>query len=114
MTDIFNQKISCEKCGKEMEKVKVNKEGFILRAVRCAGCKTLIIHPADLSEYDRWKQLKTKVYRVKLRLVGNSYAVSIPKEIVNFMQEQEKMMDDMVSLAFDEAKKVSLVFGEEQ
>jgi len=108
--DIFDTKILCNKCGKEMNKVNVNKEGFILRAVRCLKCKSLIIHPADLQEYENWKKLKTKQYRVKLRLVGNSYAVSIPREIVNFMKEQEDMMDDMVKLAFDEAKKLSLVF----
>ena len=93
-----------------MQKEKVSKEGFLMRAIRCPNCKGLIIHPADLAEYDRWKQLKTKQYRVKLRLVGNSYAVSIPREIINFMREQEKMMDNMVKLAFDEAKKISLVF----
>lgn len=110
MTDIFNQKILCEKCGKQMKQEKINKEGFLMRAVKCPKCKSIILHPADLAEYDRWKNLKAKQYRVKLRLVGNSYAVSIPREIVNFMREQEKAMDEMVKLAFDEAKKLSLVF----
>ena len=94
-----------------MQKEKVSKEGFLMRAVKCLECKSLILHPTDQAEYERWKQLKTKKYRVKLRLVGNSYAVSIPREIINFMNEQEKVMDDMVKLAFDEAKKISLVFN---
>ena len=46
-----------------------------------------------------------------MRFVGNSYAVSIPKEIVNFMQEQEKIMDDMVRLCFEEFGRISLRFG---
>jgi len=112
--DIFDTKILCNKCGKEMKKTKVNRDGFLMRAVRCDKCKTIALHPADQQEYENWKKLKTKQYRVKLRLVGNSYAVSIPKEIVNFMKEQEKMMDDMVKLAFDEAQKLSLVFGKEK
>jgi hypothetical protein len=47
-----------------------------------------------------------------MRLVGNSYAVSIPKEIVSFMKEQEKIMDDMVRLCFEDIGKLSLNFEE--
>ena len=46
-----------------------------------------------------------------MRFVGNSYTVSIPKEIVNFMKEQEKIMDDMVRLCFEEFGRISLNFG---
>ncbi len=45
-----------------------------------------------------------------MRMVGNSYAVSIPREIVDFMQEQENMMNNMVKLCFEEAGKISLGF----
>jgi len=44
-------------------------------------------------------------------MVGNSYTVSIPKEIVSFMREQEKRMDDMVQLCFQEMGRLSLNFG---
>ncbi len=47
-----------------------------------------------------------------MRLVGNSYAVSIPKEIVSFMREQEKIMNDMVRLCFEDMGKLSLNFRE--
>jgi hypothetical protein len=56
-------------------------------------------------------QLKNKKFNVKMRFVGNSYAVSIPKEIVNFMKEQEKIMNDMVRLSFEEFGRVSLNFA---
>ena len=46
-----------------------------------------------------------------MRFVGNSYAVSIPKEIVDFMNEQEKVMDHMVRLCFEEFGRISLNFG---
>ena len=49
-----------------------------------------------------------------MRFVGNSYAVSIPKEIVNFMQEQEKIMNDMVRLSLEEFGRISLCFGHSQ
>ena len=56
--------------------------------------------------------IEVKNFRVKMRIVGNSYAVSIPREIVNFIKEQEKIMNDMVRLCFDDSKRLSLFFGE--
>jgi len=47
-----------------------------------------------------------------MRIVGNSYAVSIPKEIVEFIKDQERIMDDFVRVAFNDARKLSLMFGE--
>ena len=73
-----------------------------------------IIHPKDEAEFQNFQQLRNKEFRVKMRIVGNSYAVSIPKEIVEFMHDQEKMMDDFVRVAFDNARKLSLMFGEEE
>jgi hypothetical protein len=49
-----------------------------------------------------------------MRLVGNSYAVSIPKEIVSFMNTQKRIMDDMVKLCFEEMGRLSLNFGENE
>lgn len=114
MTDVFDNVILCKKCNKEMEKTEIEKDGFFLRAVQCPECKDKIIHPADISEYQQFKNLRNKNFRVKLRLVGNSYAVSIPKQIVDFIHEQEKIMDDMVRLCFEEAGKLSLTFKEEE
>ena len=90
---------------------KANKNGFILRAVACPKCNDKIVHPKDEIEYNDFMNLKKKEFNVKMRFVGNSYAVSIPKEIVNFMKEQENIMDDMVKLCFEEFGKISLVFG---
>ena len=47
-----------------------------------------------------------------MRLVGNSYAVSIPKEIVSFMRDQERIMNDMVRLCFEDFGRLSLNFGD--
>ena len=89
------------------------KNGFEIRALICEKCGNRIIHPKDEQEFSEFINLKNKVYKVKMRIVGNSYAVSIPKEIVEFIKEQEKIMNDMVRLCFDDAKKLSLTFGEE-
>ena len=108
--DIFDNTILCRKCGVEMEPVNLEKNGFLLRAIKCSKCNSKIVHPKDEREYLHFMNLKNKQFRVKMRFVGNSYAVSIPKEIVNFMREQEKIMDDMVRLCFEEFGRISLNF----
>jgi hypothetical protein len=114
MNDIFDNTILCRKCGTKMQKVQIAKNNFLFRAVVCNKCGEKIIHPADQQEYEKFVNLKNKEFHVKMRLVGNSYAVSIPKEIVSFMREQEKMMNDMVRLCFEDMGKLSLNFVEEE
>lgn len=118
MKDIFEATIVCKHCHKEMQRTNVEKEGFELRAVQCPQCKERIIHPADLNALEHFNTLRGKTYTVKLRVVGNSHAISIPKEIVDFVNEQhrqaKKHMDDMVRLCFEDFGKLSLRFGDEE
>jgi hypothetical protein len=111
-SDIFDNTILCRKCNSKMQKANIAKNGFVFRAVVCPNCSEKIIHPADESEYNKFINLKNKEFHVKMRLVGNSYAVSIPREIVSFMQDQEKIMNDMVRLCFEDFGRVSLNFDE--
>ncbi len=110
MTDLFDNTILCKKCEVKMKQAKLIRNGFEMRALLCEKCGNKIVHPQDEAEYSHFLNLKNKIFKVKLRLVGNSYAVSIPKEIVDFMQEQEKAFDDMVKLCFEDAKKIRLMF----
>jgi hypothetical protein len=110
MNDLFSNTILCGKCDEKMNPVQIAKNGFILRAVLCPKCNSKIIHPKDEAEYLNFMNIRKKEFDVKLRFVGNSYAVSIPKEIVTFMRDQERIMDDMVRLCFEEFGKVSLNF----
>ena len=111
MADIFDNTILCGKCDVKMNPVQIAKNGFILRAVSCPKCNSKIVHPKDEQEYLNYTNLRKKEFDVKLRFVGNSYAVSIPKEIVNFMRDQEKIMDDMVRLCLEDFGRISLEFG---
>ncbi|MGV8142730.1 MAG: hypothetical protein ACP5NS_03790 [Candidatus Pacearchaeota archaeon] len=108
--DIFNETISCKDCQTVMKHVLVNTQGFELRAIQCPSCNKQIVHPADMNGLQNFKNLKDKTYNVKLRVVGNSHAISIPKEIVEFMRHQEKMMDDMVKLCFEDMHSLNLRF----
>jgi hypothetical protein len=94
-----------------MQRGEIIRNGFLLRVMSCPNCREKIVHPADEAEYNKFINLKNKEFRVKMRIVGNSYTVSIPKEIVSFMMAQEKMMDDMVKLCFEETGRLSLNFN---
>lgn len=97
-----------------MNKEQIIKNGFVIRTMSCPKCSSRIIHPVDEQEYGKYINLKNKQFKVKMRLVGNSYAVSIPKEIVSFMNEQTKIMDEMVKLCFEDFGRLSLNFGGEK
>jgi len=116
MTDIFDTKIICKKCEKEMKPVILARNGAELRAVKCINCNDQIIHPADQNCLRQFEDLKGKTFNVKLRVVGNSHAISIPKEIVTFMNSMQKSfhkeMDDMVKLAFEDFGRLRIDFWE--
>jgi len=116
MQDIFDAKIICRKCGEEMEKTEVDKNGFAFRALECPKCQERILHPDDVNAFNQFKSLRDKTFVVKLRMVGNSHAISIPKEIVDFVNEQHRQMkrhvDDMVKLCFEDFDTIKLRFGE--
>jgi hypothetical protein len=114
MSDIFDNTILCKKCDYKMKKAQWVKNGFLFRIMLCPNCKGKLIHPVDEQEYNKFINLKNKEFKVKMRLVGNSYAVSIPKEIVSFMHEQENAMNDMVKLCFEEMGRLSLNFGDKK
>lgn len=114
MTDIFDNVVFCNKCSKQMQKTQIAKNGFILRALVCSQCGSKVFHPIDEQEYSKYINLKKKEFQVKMRLVGNSYTVSIPREIVSFMEEQSKIMNEMVKLCFEDFGKLSLNFGPEK
>ncbi|MGB9707983.1 MAG: hypothetical protein ACPLXC_01485 [Candidatus Pacearchaeota archaeon] len=119
MTDIFDEIVTCNKCGKKMNKVVIDKDGFRMRALECKKCGKYVYHPADVEEYKKFQELKQKPFNVKLRMVGNSYTVSIPKEIIQLEQEMHKemarqmeRMNKIVRLMLEEPGKLSLFFTE--
>ena len=118
MPDLFEStSIVCNECNKKMSRITILKDGFRMRAWHCPECGKKVYHPSDVEEYKKFRELKQRPFQVKLRVVGNSYTVSIPKQIINFMQDEEnkmqKHMNEMVNLCFEEAGRLSLMFGEE-
>ncbi len=114
MEDIFQAKILCNECNSETEKTVIIKDGFKLRSITCKGCKKTWPHPSDLKQYNKFKDIKNKNYKVKLRLVGNSYTVSIPKEIIQFEEKFkniEQDLDKMINLNLEKPGKITLFFS---
>jgi len=115
MKDIFDAKIMCKSCNAEMHPIAIEKSGFHLRAIQCPDCQEKIIHPEDLNNFNHYNNLKSKIYKVKLRVVGNSHTISIPKEIVDFIHESNKIsnkMNEIVKLCFEDFGRLSLIFQE--
>ena len=114
MKDIFEGIILCKNCKKEMKKGIIVREGFKIRYAYCDRCKERLWHSGDLENYKSFNNIKKKEFKVKLRIVGNSYAVTLPKEIVNFIREIEKEFnikeEERVKLMFDELGKINLIF----
>lgn len=117
MTDVFDTTILCKKCNRKMHPHVENRQGLELRAVKCPECGDVVVHPADLNGFEHFNDLKDKKFNVKLRMVGNSHTISIPKEIIDFMNERQKemkrQMDDMVSLCFDDFDSLRVNFWDE-
>jgi rRNA maturation protein Nop10 len=134
--DIFDHAVLCNKCEKKMKKLVVERNGFKMRALECPNCGQRTYHPSDLEEQTRFNQLKGQNFKVKLRQVGNSYAISIPRELLNFLSEAQEEkeqrpredpfakqrndlrqmhehMERMVTLALEQSNKLSLSFGQE-
>ena len=97
-----------------MNKAALVKNGFSMRALKCLTCDNFIIHPHDENEYKQFLSLRKKNFNVKLRMVGNSYTVSIPREIVNFINDQDKIIDEIVKLNFEGMRKLSLIFDRDE
>ena len=69
MSDLFDNKILCNKCEKVMKPVLISKNGFNLRAMKCEKCSEVIVHPSDKQEYEEFMRLKNKEYEVNLSML---------------------------------------------
>lgn len=110
MKDIFDQVVLCEKCNVRTIKNYTSLEGFKIRVLECPKCAEIVYHPGDIKEYEEYKKLKTRDFNVKLRMVGNSFCVSIPKEFIDFHKEFEKEFNDLVRMNLDGPGKISMFF----
>ncbi len=110
MQDIFDHKVLCNQCNVQTIKNYAIKDGFQLRVLECPSCSNVIYHPGDLKEYEEFTKLRAREFNVKLRLVGNSFCVSIPKELIDFHREMEEF-NDLVKLSLEKPGRITIFFG---
>jgi hypothetical protein len=110
MSDIFNAKVLCDTCNTKMGKGEVIRGGFRVRALACQGCNKTYLHPEDEQKLKQFSKLRNKKFQVKLRMVGNSYTISIPREIISYQDEIQKNLNKMLYLALEEPEKLSIFF----
>lgn len=110
MQDIFDHVVLCNKCNSKTRKNYAVQDGFEFRILECPKCSEVIYHPGDLKEYEDFKKLKARDFNVKLRMVGNSFCVSIPKELIDFHKEFERDYNDLVRLSLEGPGKISMFF----
>ena len=106
--DIYDTILICDNCGKQTEKSYVERDGFKIRTWACPNCDKEWNHPSDMEEFKKFNQIKDKDFTVKLRQVGNSYAVSIPKEIIQFTEVRKE--GRLVRMSMEGPEKVSISF----
>tara|TARA_Y100000310_G_scaffold345673_1_gene468098 strand:+ start:2895 stop:3242 length:348 start_codon:yes stop_codon:yes gene_type:complete len=111
MNGIDKATILCDKCNVKAEKSTVNKNECTLRSWKCPSCNNEWVHPVDIREYEKFKQMHQKQFHVKLRIVGNSYAVSIPREIIDFQESMFEELNDIISMSLECPEKLSLFFS---
>lgn len=111
MKDIFENTIVCDECSQKTEKIRTYKDGFQVRAWRCNTCQKLWQHPLDSQRYEEFQKLRSREFQVKLRLVGNSYTISIPREIIEFEERMRREIDDMIRISLDSPEKLNIFFS---
>ena len=108
MMDLLdNTDVMCKTCKVAMQRGHTLKNGFKLRSFMCPKCKAHYLHPVDLEKYTEYNQLKEKQFNMKLRMIGNSFCISIPREIIRFNHIQE---NSIVSLSMEDPEKIRLIF----
>ncbi len=113
MKDITHARVLCPTCNKETGRKLEIRQGFKLKFFECPKCSERFYDPSDLREFEEFKKLRDRRFDVKLRMVGNSFSVTIPREIIEFEEkfaQMEKEMDNMMRLSLEEPGKIRLRF----
>lgn len=107
MEDIYQSTIVCDNCNKPTTKSDVIKKGFKIRIWHCQACNKQWYHPGDMAAYKNYINLQQRDFEVKLRQVGNSWAVSIPKEIIKF---EDITHTKVVKMSMQQPGRLTLFF----
>ena len=83
----------------------VNYKGYEVRGWVCKKCKKEYLHPEDSLKISRLRALKKNHVRVKIRTVGQSLVITLPKEIAELYGLEK---GETVELSSEGLKKIDI------
>lgn len=77
-------------CGGKTKRIETSWEGFPVRAWKCGRCGEEIFHPLDAQRaLTIAKAIKNKEFEVKIRKVGKSLTMTIPRRLAEMFGLKE-------------------------
>ncbi len=73
-------------CGNAAVETHVNIDGFKIKAWKCESCHEEYLDSAEAQFLLLMKKMQKKPHTAKVGVLGDSYIIRIPKEIVDYMQ----------------------------
>lgn len=73
-------------CGKSTDETHLNIDGFKIKAWKCESCGEEYLDSAEAQFLLMMKKMQKKPHTAKVGVLGDSYIIRIPKEIVEYMQ----------------------------
>lgn len=98
------EQIPCE-CGGMASRGAVKYKNYGIRGWVCKKCKKEYIHPEDSLKISKLEALKKSRVRVKIRTVGQSLVITLPKEIAELYDLQK---GETVELSPESMKKIEI------
>ena len=98
------EEIPCE-CGNMASKSTVKYKDYEVRGWVCKKCKREYLHPEDSLKISKLEALKKNHIRVKIRTVGQSLVITLPKEIAELYGLEK---GETVELSSEGLKKIGI------
>jgi len=98
------EEIPCE-CGAMASRCTVKYRNYEVRGWVCKKCKKEYIHPEDSLKVSKLEALKKSHLRVKIRTVGQSLVITLPKEIAELYGLEK---GETVELSPENMKKIEI------
>lgn len=97
--------IPCE-CGGMAGKGTVKYQDYEVRGWICKKCKKEYIHPEDSLKISKLEELKKNGIKVKIRTVGQSLVITLPKELAELYGFEQ---GETVELSPENFRKIEIV-----
>ena len=98
------EEIPCE-CGDMAGKSAIKYKSYEVRGWICKKCGKEYIHPEDSLKISKLEALKKNGIRVKVRTVGQSLVITLPKELVDIYGLEK---GEIVELTPENMRKIEI------